>query len=150
MEAKTFSKNSLHWRLASVYGPMNEYAATTDICSYGRAVMKGALVALLILVVGGGYATGMADFGAWLVAGLIHGFTDMNVAGGVVTIINAIAIIVVSLGVACTQIGEWRSNRRARIRALTSAEGYVEPEPSVYTQWYRSFKEKTCFRVSLK
>lgn len=153
MEAKTWSSKSLHWRLASTYGPLGNDRARdrdTDICQYGRDVMKGMFVVSIVTLLGCIYAGGIGDIGAWLIAGMINGFVTLGPYGQIVGMVTiTVAVIGSVIGVAF-KLAELRDRRRDLKRAIEQSDGYVEPEPTIYQEWYRSFKEKTCFRLQIQ
>lgn len=152
MQSKVFSRDSLHFRFATVYGPMSDHssACDTDICTYGRNVMKGMLVVFLITLFSCLFAAGVGDFLAWLVAGINYSFVELGAPGFIALALTSIIAMMCAFGWTCLKAGEMRDARRQRLRDLQNADDYVEPELSVYTQWYRSFKEKTCFRLQLQ
>jgi hypothetical protein len=94
----------------------------------------------------------LADLSAWVLAGLITGWTDTLGIGGV---IFGEAIIAVLFGVAAGIVFSLEAlKKRKYAKRLKNREareaGVPEPTPSIMVELYRKFKDKTCVRIEFK
>lgn len=153
MEATKFSKKSLHWRLASYYGPLHNRhdSHQTDICTYVKAVSWGCFKVFLITLagmVGGGL---VGDFLAWITAMIVQG---MKITPNEPALIVAMVIAVVGVfAIVLLGMVGWQkfSERRRIARDRREADGgIVEEEPPTFIEeWIRKHKEKSCFKVEI-
>jgi len=134
--------DSWHGRLATFYGPLDDYRLEldgTDICTYVRAVLRGGFWASLLTIVACFVAACFGDFCAWLLVGIMHTFVDINPLGG---LFGATLFVVVCFALAIGAIiavGElWAYLIRRSKKAPKSPPGFVK-------QAYSSWKDKYCF-----
>lgn len=149
---KTFNlnKKSWHFWLATRFGVMDKYEKDTNFCRYfWSTVLGGFVFSMLTAVVG--VAT---YFVGWIVYSWYQffatGFT-MNEGVKVTLIIGALAAIAYALKLLFAFLEKRRRAKREAYYAIERAkeEGtYVEPEPGFLKQAYRSWKEKTCYKVA--
>lgn len=156
MKEVKFSQNSWHWRLANTYGNAKtryDYETETykyegDICSYTRSVMWGVLGALLLTAVLGIVAASIANFGAWVVAGIVVGsWVKLDLLGAIIIVAVCVAAFVALVFYLITEHEKWKRRRweLRHERALLEedkSEGFIQAA-------YRKFKDKTCFRVEV-
>jgi hypothetical protein len=145
---KTFEidKNSWHYRLANTYSNFEyEYEGHRNLCEYMRRVFYGALLAIVVAAVGGILA---ASFVCWIGAIILWpfiGFFEMSV------LFIPAAIITTFIGVGlfaamCQKIqAKYIEYRESRPRYTP-----VLKEPGFVTLAWRSFKEKTCVKITVK
>lgn len=148
MQPKTFSKNSIHWRLASHYGPLSQYETETDICRYTRAVVRGILTIVAITTLMGLLSAGTGFTLAYVAACFTTGI--WFAAPSEVLLIPSI-IVMFSAIVALAFFEQWRQDRKEKKQIeymQARAEGTYTS--SAWAEMYRSFKKKTCFRVVLQ
>ena len=149
MRAFNLSKNSLHYRVAAVYGPHSKYDDDdTDLCSYLRAFLKGLFVIVMITGVGGIFIGGLlGSFLAWLAFITVNGFigpSEVAFAGG---LLLGMALLLIAT-LATVEMGGMR-----RVKyAVRSAVDFLTPErKDTFLQLaYRSFKDKTCVKLTLE
>lgn len=155
MKPFELSKESYHWRLATVYGPLSdsEYLDSdyqgnytgrqTNICNYVVAVAVGVGACLI-----------WAFFGA-----LILGFPAGSTLGWLAAMVgthgwispesSALALPVFVLFIACLMAMAWAVDRykQYKIDRCFHTSGQ---DPTLLDLWYRSFKDKTCVRLVIK
>ena len=144
MKPFVFSKDSWHYWLATEVGNFKDYIENTDICTYTRAVIKGAFWATVAVAVMCGLAYWITITLVWWVVVLQHGFFD---AGGPIVLT---AIVVIFGGSALIAEGvPWLYRKaRNRIGANVTRREKVKTDTFV-TEAYRSWKEKTCVCVTI-
>lgn len=143
MEYSTIFATSWHYRLATVYGPLEDYQLHngTDICSYVRAVIFGAVCVALWIIAGGLFSLGFGDLLAWIVAGVVYGFVQISETGALFValtggLIGALVALVGSILI-CDKYSEMK---RRMSSASTPPSGFVGTA-------YVAFKNKYCTRV---
>lgn len=132
MEPLIFSNTSWHYRLAR-FGDEHGYRDLSDICGYTRAVIKGSLCLLVIALFVAFLAAITGDGLAWLVAGMIHGWTDAELLAGIflaVLTVITFCLVMASLG----------KLYEARGKAL---------HDSFLASSYRSVKHRFCVPVEI-
>ena len=154
MKQLSIDTNSLHWRLASVYGPMHEDAVRaqgTDICEYTRAVLAGVVKWFLCMGLGAFVGLCLGDALAWIAAGIVTHFVDPG-KPAVITVLFIGGVTAVFLWLFVTDlIRDWLY-RRAKRRLEKEADGQgddEEREPSFIVEAYRAFKDKYCVRMKI-
>lgn len=137
-----FSKDSWHFRLATVYGPEHEHYPPEDICSYISAVLAGAGRVLLFTLFGGliGGLLGGSSL-AWVVAMIV---TSGWISPHPVAVILPTSIFVITLSVGLTEVV-----KRCK-QKLNDKVRQKDQQPSFLNQAYSKWKDKTCIRISFK
>lgn len=137
MNKITIDKNSLSYRLATVYGDMDGYFKyADDICTFRRYVLKGLFMTLVF--------TAFVTFLSLILLSpifygilyLIYGYwqwTELSMAG---TVIWASIMIIFFIGIC--MVSFTNSNMKEKI------------SESVPGQMYKSFKDKVCVQVEFK
>lgn len=136
MEETVFSKNSLWYRFATVYGWMTTAPwQTYSICAFVRHVVWGMFLATTVAVVIGLFVGAtIGDFGAWIVASIVAGQLLQPDEGAIITITLA--------AVVCGLVAwYWAATIREKFTTVPAKQ------PGFVSQAYTSWKEKTCFRV---
>jgi hypothetical protein len=158
MKKVTFSKNTLHWRLACVYGTakLKNYDRETDewieegfydgdICSYIRACLIGLGSACLVTLGIGAVAWTLLDILLWCVASLRVGYWCQVGMGGfmMLTVLGTLAIVGAVTGVIieAKRLFKMLSNK---------SQDFKESEPSFVSEVYRKFKTKTCWKITVR
>lgn len=143
----TFNRKSWHGHLACVYGPLPQHdELEVSICKYVRAMFLGACWATILAGVGGAFSAMLGDSIAWISAMCVMGqWIHPNDVGLIWPAI--FGIVLVMLIFALVHEG-WKRYRRQRILARESLEEM--PPSGPIAVWYRSFKEKTCFNVTVR
>lgn len=156
MKEVNFSKNSWHWRLANTYGNAKtryDYKTETykyegDICSYTRSVLWGILGALVVTAALGIVAASIANFGAWVVAGIVMGsWVKLDLLGAIIIAVVCVAALVALVFYLTTEHEKWK-RRRWELRHKRAFLEEEKPEGFVKAA-YRKFKDKTCFRIEV-
>jgi amino acid transporter len=142
MKTLEFKKASWHYRLAKKAG----YEEDGDFCTYVRSFLWGALLMVLLtaLVLFGLYALGRLSYSAYTCSFTkvcTYGEFEKTVLMGIGVIIGCVAYIYALI---------WVQNRRWRIRGEIRRGERPEPGPSFVAMAYKSYKEKTCFKVEFK
>ena len=152
MEAKTFKRNTWHAQLAFHYGPLHWHTyryggGALDICAYTRAVLTG-LIKLTFLMIGVSlfFVVPFADTLAWLVSGIVNGFTGPDFpAQFFLTLVSVILGFAVLILVGAGIKSLWEAVRRKMAKGREEA-----PKPdSFVTSAYKSVKGKFCFRINV-
>ena len=147
MKPFVFNKDSWHYWLATEVGAFSKYRTDSNICEYTRAVLKGVLLLTFFAAVFSAIVYWITITVVWWVVILQHGFFEAE--GPIV--LSAI------VGIFCTAwfIGggipwAYRKVKRAVYEARYP-DGYREKivTDNFLTHAYRSWKEKTCVRVTL-
>lgn len=147
MEPKVFSKNSIHWRLASHYGPLEYYETNTDICRYTRAVLRGLVAVIFFTFVLGAIAAGLVLPVAYVAACMSVGIWFPP--GPEVLIMPAI-IVALALMAGYLFLKSWWEDKKIEQMKAEKAQGVPTKSPSAWTEMYRAFKQKTCFKVQIQ
>lgn len=130
------NKDSLVWRLASVYGSLSPDVIGTDICTLTKACSWGVVVVSMLLTMAGLVAIAIGDTGGWIVAmvATLSWISPSDVARGMCAVIAVIGLLITWGFVAM------KLNQRAHLKDHT---------PSVVNQAYQSFKGKYCVPVRI-
>lgn len=154
MEPVKISKDSLHFRLATVYGPLTKWDITrekVDFCGYIKAVLKGSLSALAWTVFAAAAGWALGDALAWLMSGLLHGFVKPNIAGMVAMVVIAIVAVLVAWiildDITDDFLYSWRQAKRVADKTAPKAQN--KSSPGFIKLAYRSLKDRYCVRVAL-
>lgn len=141
MENKVLSSTSIFFHLATAYGPMEACYPREDICSYVRAVIGGALMVLLLSLLGGLVTViTISQPLAWALYNLLHDvYVPMENDGKLSLIMDLIIIVTTSFFYAKHVYGR-------RIARYFHREQPVKG-PTFLSEAYRSFKYKTCVPV---
>ncbi len=135
---KTFklNKDSLHYRLATVYGHFPKYEIETDLCSYTKQVIKGIYPVLMITALGGFLSIPTGNFLAWVA----YLFTFGQINPNELTIVfMVLAALVVSL------FGAFCYNEHQK----TKPDKPPKPDNFVGLA-YKSVKNKMCVKIELE
>lgn len=164
MQAFELKRDSWHYRLGTVFD--GEIGYSTDICSYIRYVLRGALLGgfaatvmagVAALVVGILFSWGVVAYyvyqnwgtGAWYVSPEFRTFFKVGVIFGIVFA----AAGSVFGGIAW--VGNYREKARTKAwleccrLCREGLEPPPPPPPSFLALAYRRFKDKTCVRVKI-
>lgn len=104
----------------------------TDICSYRWHMIKGVIMALMIVLLGGFFSVLLGDFVAWIAVMINTGMYLYPELGAATTGVLASFALVCSIII-------------GGIYLFTEKFHVSLPEPLVES--YRAYKEKTCVRV---
>jgi hypothetical protein len=143
---KTISLNtkSWHWRLATVYKDFNPHATNSNLCDYTKHVILGFTNVMWIILFAGIYAVCLADTTCWLLAGLVVGTLAEPAIGGFCVWVVLAPAIIVGLVALVTGIVVGKEYASEFIE-----EFHATKEPFYYL-WYKSVKDKVCYRVNFK
>lgn len=158
MKTLEFSKKSWHYLIATKLGPLHEHHEVTDFCRYVRAVIFGSLWGLCILIVGAVVLYALGDFLGWLVVSAINWqFVQPSLAVQIILmllacvgIIAGAAVLVFGLYFGVKISREHLHERAYQKRYGDGSKEYVPPPPGFIESAWKTFKDKTCFRVELK
>lgn len=145
MKPYELNDKSLHWRLASVYGPVTDsevYYGRVDSCAYNRAVFWGFLVTVAIITAGTLFGYGLMDWLFWAYTYLFVGNVDASVAASVFVAILSVCGGIGLLGAAIIGYEKYKEKKLA-------AEGYKRKEPGYLKVAYQSWKDKHCSIVKI-
>ena len=149
MKAFTLSKKSWHWRLATVYGSHDKWDTETDLCAYMRNVIRGVIVISLVIFAGG-LCIGI-PFGSllgWMAFVATNGLIEMDaIAFAAVVMIVGIVILIGLFLLFNTDAGEEIIDK---IKSTVRIKIHRPQKDSFVVLAYRSFKEKTCVRLSVE
>lgn len=153
MKQLSIDTSSLHWRLASVYGPMSERDVRmhgTDICEYTRAVLAGIVKWFLCIGLGAFVGLCLGDALAWIAAGIVTNFVDPGMPATVAVLVIS-GVTAVFLWLLVTDwIKEWLYRRaKRRLEKEADEQDDEEREPSFIVEAYRAFKDKYCVRMKI-
>lgn len=149
-------KKGFFYQLAMSYGGLSSYEAEdTNVCSFMRKVLLGFVAITLISLFSAAFLSPAAMGLTYLAAGLVHGFVYPPEELLIGLLLYVVIGSYVGLLYGTSRYKQWKRNKRyaaeARMYELMEKGEWIEPEapkPGVLTVWYRSFKEKTCFRIS--
>jgi len=153
MKQLSIDTSSLHWRLASVYGPLSEWKVRnhgTDICEYTRAVLAGIVKWFLCIGLGAFAGLCLGDALAWIAAGIVTHFVSPNTPATVAVLFIG-GITAVFLWFLITDlISHWLYRRaKRRLEKEAGNQDDEEREPSFIVEAYRAFKDKYCVRMKI-
>lgn len=142
MKSFTLNTNSWHFKLAEIAGVSKR--RHDDFCSYFRKVAMGAFLFTLMIALSVAETACVADFFAWIVAGVQSGFVEPR--PGTVIFFCELAIAAV-LGLIYL-FATWDEKRNERKWQQRCDPTFVAPEPGFVKLAYRKFKDKTCFQIN--
>lgn len=146
MKALNFNRDSWHYKVATEWGGMPKWFEDTNICEYSRAVMKGIAGLLLLTAAAFGLLYWVADTIAWWIAMLVTGVFIEEPGPIVLTGVTIIGTVSVVGGYLLTRLQWWLEDRRRN----KSNNGYTQQKPDSFVKKaWRSWKDKTCVRVTL-
>lgn len=129
----TFNKNSWHYRLATVYGPMYFFQDEVDICTYTRYVCLGLLASFITLGLLAVNSVGLLDLGLWLYFNYLGYEVDFIGPAMFPIIFLLVGFIFGLVWIISALYGEVRTST-----------------PSFIKQSYYSWKDRYCFKVRFK
>lgn len=142
MESVVFSKGSWHYWLATKYGNWHQWREQ-ELCSYVHSVLTAMILvgvcSSLVALVSGLTGNMLAYWAVYIITGPIPDCVGMRLAG-IFTIIYAVAIMVV--GIIYLSIFLAKQNWKFTVP--------VPSTPSFVREAYRSWKTKTCRRVTFR
>lgn len=147
MKPFVFNKDSWHYWLATECGGFTTRRDESNICEYTRKVIKGVMNFSLMAAIVLGLVYWITITVVWWVVILQHGFFE---AQGPIVLTAVLGILSVALLLMEGIPWAYRKMKRAVYNARHSS-GYREPVKvdNFLTQAYRSWKEKTCVKVTL-
>lgn len=147
MKPFVFNKDSWHYSLATELGSFPKYQTDSNICEYTREVIKGGLLFGLVVALALGLLYWITITIVWWVVILQYGYFPEN--GPIV-----LSLVVGSVGSA-TAVAHGTPWAYRKVRAACYDErqswesgGRIKTD-NFLTHAYRSWKEKTCVRVTL-
>ena len=145
MKPFVFNKDSWHYWVATELTSFSKFKTETNICEYTRAVLKGAFWAAVGLAVALGLIYWVVITLVWWVVVLQHGFFD---ASAPIILSAIVGIFSVGALVAEGVPWLWKKARRKLYDSQQTKREKVKTDNFI-TEAYRSWKEKTCVRVTL-
>lgn len=145
----TLNRKSWHYWIANKFSNFNE-RRVDDFCTYFWCVLRGTLMFLALLTFAALYLYGLADFIAWFIAGLTHGFVELSAPGFISAFISGTIGGLFLIGYTLDKIYTYRAAKREKLQEERRAQGldpYAEPEPGFLKLAYRKLKNKTCVRL---
>jgi hypothetical protein len=145
MKPFVFNKDSWHYWLATEMSGFDKYRTETDICSYTRDVIKGAFWTTAAFAAVCAMLFWVTVTVVWWVVVLQYGFFHADgpvVLTAILTIFGTSALIAEGV--------PWLY-RKAQRKLYDSRQGNREKvkTDTFITEAYRSWKAKTCVRVTL-
>lgn len=136
MSSIKLNKKSWHYQVASFGNVYSIEYQVHDFCSYIRVVFKGLFLILLAILAGVVFGYLMViQPGIWALGGFQTWYFENNDVLRSGLVIWAFVCFSISLGVYLT----WRDSRRN-----------LQQDSGFFTLWYRSFKDKVCFKVDFE
>lgn len=145
MKPFVFNKDSWHYWLATELTSFSKYKTESNICEYTRAVLKGAFWATVGLAVALGLIYWVVITLVWWVVVFQHGFFDEPAP---IVLSAIVGIFAFSAGVSEGVPRLWKKARRKLYDSRQAKREKVKTDNFI-TEAYRSWKEKTCVRVTL-
>ena len=150
MKTLNFNKKSWHYWFAK----MGDYDhSRPDFCHYVRSALMGMFFSAVISVFVAAAIYGTGDFIAWIIAMITTGLwfnlvPDLGafVIGGTLIFAGTIAGLV---GFSAFREKRRRAHFQKLQDAIRNGKQLVEPTPSFIVTAYRTFKDKTCFKINL-
>ena len=145
MKPFVFNKDSWHYWLATELTSFGKFKTETNICEYTRAVLKGAFWAAVGLAVALGLIYWVVITIVWWVVVLQHGFFHEPLP---IVLSSIVGIFGVSALIGTGVPWLWKKARRKLYDSRQAKREKVKTDNFI-TEAYRSWKEKTCVRVTL-
>lgn len=147
MKSLNFNRESWHYKVATELGGLPKWFETTNICEYTRAVLKGAIMMMIVAAAAFGLLYWVAITIAWWIAVLYTGvFIDASgpiVLSGIVIIFTVVSAVTILIN----RFQGWLYARQCKKHRECD---YAPPKPdSFIKKAYRSWKDKTCVRITL-
>ena len=146
MKDHTFNIDSLHYRLATCYGPGKPRILKdgTNICSYAGAVLMGFVVSLFIVMAGVSCGIGVLSTTFWIMMRIMYGIW-LPVQLAVVYTLAIVWIITFSATFIFLENRSW-----PKLKSWFALHHPIGIAPSFLKMAYQSWKEKTCFKIYFK
>lgn len=146
MKAMLVSQESLLWRLASVYGPMQSWARGTDVCSLTRAAIGGLFVCAICTLLGALALASIGDAVLWLYVVMTVGNVDPGILAYLVVVLALMAtlltlIVYIKRGCVATVTMIQRT--------LAVPPSSTTKQPSFFVVAHRAFKDMYCIPVTI-
>jgi hypothetical protein len=154
MNPVNFSRDSLHWRLATVYGDLETYAYDEDykkeysgdaepgnLCDYVKNVGKGLFKILLLLIASVIGSMLVGNFIAWVLAMIV---TRVALTPDPPAVFTCALILLVLCAMLFGKIYTMRYEKKR----LQREDGTYKD--SFISEVYKKWKTKTCVRVIAK
>lgn len=132
------------WRLATHYGELDERSVKahgTDICEFTRACVKGFFILLVISATLGGFSYLFLDMLLWIAVGLMYSFVSPGLGAAV-----AVAVVAVATAACLFFYLKLQVETFLERRAIQNQDR----EPSLASEMFLSWKEKTCFKLEVE
>lgn len=156
MKEKVFSTNSWHYWLATAFG--NGFYRETNICVYWRTLLLNSALLLIFGILGimaawvfiyapiGGVLAYLFDIHPYLYPNDLNGVPALMLAFtfGLLDVFIVVGYLCVAYG---EQVCDYVFERFFKGRSTTKPTSEPKPDSFIVT-WYRSFKDKTCFKVT--
>lgn len=145
MKQLKINKKSWHYELAKIgCSPFTVEFQVSDFCSYTRKVVRGFFCALAIIAL-------VSIVSYFMIAQplmyAISGFDSLFLKDNDIIRIGAVLWGLVTFIVVAAVIGTWSEKRKN----LKAQQEHEHPStPGFLTIWYRTIKEKTCFKVDFE
>lgn len=145
MKPFVFARDSWHFWLATEFGSFHRSRDCSNICEYTREVLKGAATLALFCAAGLGILYWVAITAAWWAVVVQYGFFE-EVGPVALTLIVVVfggaAFIAEGIPRIFKRVQRYIRRNDVRYREKVKTDNFV-------THAYRSWKEKTCVRVTL-
>jgi hypothetical protein len=148
MKSLTFKKDSWHYKAAMFV--FDSWQIPNDLCGYVRHVIWGGLMFILLMSFCAALACGVGYLLCMWLHWLFQMISTMSfiAPSDEAVIVNVILGVIAACGAAILAI-KLIVDYKNDMRQKRYEEGYVEPEPGFLRVAYRSFKDKTCFKINL-
>lgn len=149
-----------HWRLASYYGRIYDDGqaehVTLDVCRYGRAVLKGGLIALLCTVWLSVVTLGAALPIAWIAACFTVGAyiepTDLTIM--ILLVWGTAAALVFTFLIVdyiANPVNDWRKRKQQKASENHQTQRSAKWNNEAFLgTWYKSVKNKFCTDITVQ
>jgi len=138
MKEVELKRKSIHHYIAR-FGDRYQERDLSNICSYIKAMASGGFLFLLASAAVVFCAICFGDLFAWLVAGILNGWTSLNTLGGIPLVVMGTMAFLFLIAFIVDIIHQFRKRRAKQERS----------QPGILALAYKSWKEKICFKIKL-
>lgn len=144
------NRNSLHYRLARVYGPMSysDESNVKSICDYNKYVILGIIMMIICIIIGSLLST---IFLLYPILGLISyfyfGLTPIELNEFPLIIIGSSVDIISLLGIGVIMLYDY--SVKDKMQEIKHSLSTKFESSYVYSGW-KSFKDKVCIHIEFE
>jgi hypothetical protein len=145
MKSITFNRNSLHYRLATVYGNFSDYRESDrNFCSYSKQVLLGLFKIFIMIICASFLLIPQVIFLIWasvrLTSQQVISVDDIACVGAMFITIEFLFYLIFLTN----KLHEHNIYLKLHVHDINEI---ITSNPSFIKTWYQSIKDKTCVKI---